>query len=384
MSATLSRRAYLGAVLPDDTVAFSPRGMQIDDVLPGSMAEQAGLRHGDVVASIGSRHVRSLAELAAALRHAGGHEHTDITFVRGDDRVRASVTVVAAPPEELPGASVEYGALAVSGATLRTIATRTQAPRALIVTVQGIACESVDHEGAFAGSIAAWTHAGVDTLRFDKRGVGDSEGGPCPASDFAAELADARAVVSHAREMATARGIPLVVFGHSVGGIITALLARELAADAVIVYGTPVMTWLACLKDSTRRQLALRGASEDEIAARVAALDELKQRGELNGRSAAYHAQLDEVDIAGAWRTVTAPVLVVRGEHDWVVDAGDQARIASLAQGPTEIVDLAGLDHLLGWHADRDASLRDYGAGEIRSVFAEHTLRWLDQLRSPR
>ena len=47
MSATLSRRAYLGAVLPDDATAFSPRGMLIDDVLAGSMAEQAGLRHGD-------------------------------------------------------------------------------------------------------------------------------------------------------------------------------------------------------------------------------------------------------------------------------------------------------------------------------------------------
>jgi pimeloyl-ACP methyl ester carboxylesterase len=138
------------------------------------------------------------------------------------------------------------------------------------------------------------------------------------------------------------------------------------------------------LKDSTRRQLALRGATDAEIAARVAALDELKQRGELNGRSAAYHAQLDEVDIAAAWRDVTAPVLVVRGEHDWVVDADDQARIATLARGPTEVVDLAGLDHLLGWHADREASLRDYGAGELRPVFAAHTLRWLEQLRSTR
>jgi alpha-beta hydrolase superfamily lysophospholipase len=381
MSATLSRRAYLGAVLPDDTLAFSSHGMLVDDVLPGSMAERAGLRHDDVVRAIGGMPVRSLAELAAALRHAGARAQIDIAVVRDGATTTANVSVVGAPREQIAGASVEYGALAVAGATLRTIATHTPSPRTLIVTVQGIACESVDHDGAFAGAIDAWTQAGHDTLRFDKRGVGDSEGGPCPTTDFATELADARAVVAHAREQATARGIPLVVFGHSVGGIIAALLARDLA-DAVIVYGMPVMPWLACLKDSTRRQLELRGASEDEIAARVAALDDLKQRGELNGRSAAYHAQLDEVDIAGAWRAVTVPVLVIRGEHDWVVDADDQARIATLAQGPSEIVDLPGLDHLLGWHADRDASLRDYGAGEIRPVFVEHTLRWLDRLRS--
>ncbi len=371
-------------MLPDDTVAFSAQGMHVDDVVPGSMAAHAGLRHGDVVSSIAGQRVCSLAELAAALRHAGAHAHADITFVRGGEPTTASVAVVAAPREQLAGATVEYGVLAVAGATLRTIATRTPSPRSLIVTVQGIACESVDHDGAFAGAIEAWTRGGHDTLRFDKRGVGDSEGGPCPATDFATELADARAVVTYARDEAAARGIPLVVFGHSVGGIIAALLAHDVAAAAVIVYGTPVMTWLACLKDSTRRQLALRGASDDEIAARVAALDELKQRGELNGRSAAYHAQLDEVDIAGAWRTVMARVLVVRGEHDWVVDAGDQARIATLAQGPADVVDLAGLDHLLGWHADREASLRDYGTGEIRPGFAERTLRWLDRLRSMR
>jgi alpha-beta hydrolase superfamily lysophospholipase len=384
MSATLSRRAYLGAVLPDDTVAFSSAGMRIDDVVPDSMAERAGLRHGDVVRAIGGMPVRSLAELAAALRHAGGYDQIEIAMLRDAAAATANVSVVPAPREQIAGASVEYGANAVAGATLRTIATRTPSPKSLIVTLQGIACESVDHDGAFAGAIAEWTQAGHDTLRFDKRGVGDSEGGPCPTTDFTTELRDARAVVAHARDQAAARGVPLVLFGHSVGGIIAPLLACDIAPAAVIVYGTPVLPWLACLKDSTRRQLALRGAPEAEIASRVAALDELKQRGELNGRSAAYHAQLDEVDIATAWRGVTAPVLVVRGEHDWVVDADDQARIATLAEGPTEIVDLAGLDHLLGWHPDRDASLRDYGAGEIRPVFAERTLAWLDRLRSTR
>jgi pimeloyl-ACP methyl ester carboxylesterase len=77
---------------------------------------------------------------------------------------------------------------------------------------------------------------------------------------------------------------------------------------------------------------------------------------------------------------MTAPVLVVRGEHDWVVDADDQARIGELAQGATTIADVPALDHLFGWHADREAGLRDYGAKAIVSV----TLDWLDRLRSRR
>jgi pimeloyl-ACP methyl ester carboxylesterase len=144
-----------------------------------------------------------------------------------------------------------------------------------------------------------------------------------------------------------------------------------------MVYGTPVMRWLACLQDSARRQMMLRGSTDDAIAAQVAELARLADTGELNGRSAAYHAQLDALDLEAAWRGVTAPILVVRGEHDWVVADHDQARIADLAAGPTTIVDVPGLDHLFGWHADREASLRDYGIGVFDPAVVDATVAWL-------
>lgn len=386
MVPTLSRRAVLGAELPADAEAFTPDGLRIAGVAPASMATAAGLAAGDLVQSIAGLPVRTLAELAAALRAAGSRSTTELVYRRGAETFVREVAVTTVPHETLESARVDYGALDVPGATLRTIATRTPAPRALVAVIQGIACESVDHalvpEAPLAGLVAGWARAGYDTLRFDKRGVGDSDGGPCSRTDFLTELDDAGHALAHAQADANARGIPLVVFGHSVGGIIAAVLAAELELTGVIVYGTPVMRWLACLKDSTRRQLALRGASDDEIAASVAALDMLAKDGELNGRSAAYHAQLDTLDIEAAWRAVAAPVLVVRGEHDWVVSADDQARIATLATPPTAIVDVQGLDHLFGWHADRDASLRDYGIGTFDAALVSATVAWLDRVTS--
>lgn len=373
----LPRRAYLGAELPGDEEAFTGDGVWIAGVADDSMAARAGITKGDRLHRLAGRPVRSLAELGAALRAAGARATTELVYARGAETIERTVDVIPVPLED--GAA--YGEHPIGDIRLRTIATHAAAPRAAIVFIQGIACESIDHalapDAPLAGLITGWTHAGYDTLRFDKRGVGDSEGS---YSDFGTELSDARSVVAAARTDATARGLPLVVCGHSVGGIIAPQLAD--LVDAIIVYGTPVMQWLACLKDSTRRQLELRGAPDDEISERIAALDTLATRGELNGRSAAYHAQLERVDTEAAWRQVDVPVLVVRGEHDWVVAAGDQARIATLARGDTTIIDVPGLDHLFGAHADREASLRDYGIGTFDPALVAATLPWLDQVRS--
>jgi uncharacterized protein len=375
LTTQLPRRAYLGAELPADHEAFSEAGVRIAAVVEGSMAHCAGMRGGDVLISLAAQPVHDLRSLAAALRSAAREPMTEVVYLRDAERIRVSVDVVATPCE--PRGS--YGALPVDGACLRTIATHAESPRAIVVFVQGIACESIDHAlddtAPLAQLVDALTSAGYDTLRFDKRGVGDSEGGPCNATDFTTELADARAVIEYAHRL----GVPVVIFGHSVGGIIASQLAAS--AAAVIVYGTPVMPWIDCLLDSIERQLHLRGAPAAEIEVQLAAVHALADRGELNGRSAAYHAQLHALDLEAAWRSVTVPVLVLRGEHDWVVRADDQARIAELAGGPATIVDVPALDHLFGAHDDRDASLRDYGIGRADPALATATVAWLDGLR---
>ena len=353
---SIPRRAYLGAELPGDTEAFGDGGVRITGVVPGGMAAAAALQPGDVLVGIAGAPVRDREELADALRRAGGLTDVDL----GATRVTRRVAVVPAPLE--PG--VIAGELAVPGARLRTL--KTDGTRATILLLGGIACESLE-DGPLADLARAVTAAGYATLRVDKRGVGDSEGGPARDVDFATEVADARAAL----ELAKQRGLPVIVFGHSIGGVI----AAQLPADALAVYGTPVRPWIETLLDSTRRQLGLRGASDADIAERCTAITRLAETGELNGRSAAYHRQLAALDLEAAWRAVRVPVLVLRGEHDWVVAAEDQARLAELAHG--DLVDLPALDHVLGAHADREASLRDYGAGAPDHSAAHALLDWL-------
>ena len=386
----LPRRAFLGAELPADHLAFTQAGMRIDGVTPGGMADRAGVRTGDTVVAVAGLPVRTLGELGAALRRAGAEGTAEIRFTRGGASHEEKVEVVHVPREELEGGEVVYGELATGGVRLRTIATRARAPRAIALVLPGIACESIDGIDAPLARLAhGWARAGVEALRFDKRGVGDSEGGPCGELDFHTELADAAAALEVARARADDRGVPLVLFGHSVGGIIAASLAGTNGGDGdgggraiagVITFGAPASRWLECLLDTTRRQHAMRGDPRDVIERATAELSERAFSTGVNGRSAAYHMQLEAFDPAALWSRVHAPVLVVRGEHDWVVRDDDQARIASLVAGSADIIDLPGLDHVLGWHPDREASLRDYGAGRFDTSIVPAIVEWIDQL----
>jgi hypothetical protein len=74
------------------------------------------------------------------------------------------------------------------------------------------------------------------------------------------------------------------------------------------------------------------------------------------------------------------PGLGARGYHDWVIRAEHPAGIARLVVGAASVIDLPGLDHALGWHASRQASARDYGAGRFDPAIVQRTAAWIDRL----
>lgn len=378
----LARRAFLGAELADE--AFVDGGMKLAAVSEGGMAARAGLRAGDVIVSIAGKPVGEPRAVKVALRKAGEDPTCEIAFVRGGQRETVNAAVIEQPAEALE--SVSYGELLVEGVRLRTISTRVDASRALIVYLQDCACDSIDQgqtpDSPLAGLLTGWAEARFDSLRFDKRGLGDSEGEPCETQGFDRELADARAAVGRAKEMARARGIPLVVFGHGAGGVMAAMLAGDFDVKSLIAFGTPSTRWLRSRRDAVREQLVLDGA-EAEVDAELAAMEEVMNEGELDGRTAAYHLELDAVDLEATWRQINIPVLILRGQCDWVVTERDQARIGELAAN-AKLVVLDGVDHQLGHHANRDASLRDAGFGRFDASIVKATVDWIDKLAKAR
>jgi S1-C subfamily serine protease len=83
--------------LPADADAFTSDGVHIAGVAPGSMADRAGMRAGDVLLALAGAPVRDLPELAAALREAGRADVAEIVYRRHGARHSRCVDVVTVP-----------------------------------------------------------------------------------------------------------------------------------------------------------------------------------------------------------------------------------------------------------------------------------------------
>ena len=83
--------AYLGSV-PDFEERKEP-GVLVSAVKPGSPAEQAGVRRGDVLLRIGPTQLRALPDLAYVLRSHRAGDVVEVVWLRGAETLRAQVTL---------------------------------------------------------------------------------------------------------------------------------------------------------------------------------------------------------------------------------------------------------------------------------------------------
>ena len=81
-----------------DRLGFAAdQGAVVADVEPGTPAESAGLQPNDVITKIGSKDIKSSADLQAAIRALAPGTRVDIQWKRGNEDRKASVTLAARP-----------------------------------------------------------------------------------------------------------------------------------------------------------------------------------------------------------------------------------------------------------------------------------------------
>ena len=251
---------------------------------------------------------------------------------------------------------------------------------------------NVSHDLAVLLARAGWA-----SLRFDKRGVGESEGDYLSAG-FYDELADTEA----AREWLLAQdGIgPVVVIGHSVG----ASYAVEHAGRSAHIAGAVLLAVTAKTGEETLRWQA-RQIGDNLVPGPVKALmrlfgtDVLKQqdsaiaklkattsdtaRIQLSKVNARWMREFIAYDPLPALRATAVPLLAITGSKDVQVDPADLATVAETAPHAA-VLEVPDVDHILRFDAAEVSNPRHYGRQAKQPIdprVTDTVLGWLADRR---
>ena len=272
--ADLKRGAFFGAAVGPVSDELRQRlkldagtGATIKQVIAGSTAEAAGFQAGDVLLSLNGAKIAGPNDLVQAISSKKAGTAVAIAFRRGEESRTENVTLKGRPLEKSDPYEVIYGAVASRAGQLRTIITRPkgEGKHPALFLIQGIGLFSIDNpSGGILGSyktiIDDFTRRGFVTLRVDKPGCGDSEGGPARDVDFDTELDGYRQALKMLKARSDVDADHVFIFGHSMGGVMAPLLGAEIPVRGIIVYGTITRTWTEYMLENIRRQMELADA----------------------------------------------------------------------------------------------------------------------------
>lgn len=238
----------------------------------------------------------------------------------------------------------------------------------------------------------ALAQAGIVSLRFDKRGVGESPG-DWRAAGLWDNVADAQGALAHLAADPGVDAGQLVVVGHSEGAVQAAALAAEAPELAGVVLlsgaarrGQDVLLWQAetivpTLPAPVRALLRLlRVDTTAKVAANhakiLATTDDVVR---LNGArtNAKWFREYLVHDPCADLSRIRCPLLAITGEKDLQVDPADLDVIKEVTPEPVDTHRLADVTHLLR-RQEKPASMSRYKE-EVKRPVDPEVLRLVTQ-----
>jgi pimeloyl-ACP methyl ester carboxylesterase len=241
----------------------------------------------------------------------------------------------------------------------------------------------------------ALSEAGIVTLRYDKRGIGNSTGdrGDFPEPSFR----DLKAAVDFLGRHPSVDTDRIALVGHSLGG----LWALMEAADnpdiaAVCLLATPAKPFGEVIIEQIEGLMSLQGATDDEIAMTVAQQRSLYlqlRSGQINPDfySEPLRSELEflEVimDVAGAEyaKEIESPALILQGDKDLFTVIPEEAELLKEAfiEGGNEQVELVlftDLDHVFRPTLDQPGVELYYeDRGPVAEEVVETIVDWIKE-----
>lgn len=204
---------------------------------------------------------------------------------------------------------------------------------------------------------------GIATLRYDKRGVGASQG-DFWSTGFYDNVSDCAAALAYVRSHGETRPDTVCLIGHSEGALIATRLAAEGADVAGIVLiagsarrGEELLKWQVQQVVRGMKGFSgwlIRTLRIDVLKAQQKQLDKIRSstkdtyRVQLFARvNAKWMREFIEYDPAEDLPRIRAPVLAITGAKDIQTDPADLKRMAELVRSDFEYHEIPDLTHIL-------------------------------------
>lgn len=413
----LPRRGSLG-------VSFSNmpanNALPVQSVTPGLTGEKAGLKVGDMLLKINERPATQPG-MGAWVREQPLGASVTFTISRGGQNMTLTAPLAEKPRDPgTPEYEVIYSHVVSHGKRMRTIITKPRKSGKFpgFFFIQGFSPVSYDYVMATAtGDVQTLNgpmlhdiaKSGFVTIRVEKPGVGDSEGGPFAPMDYHTEFDIYRQALKQLKAMPEVDPSNVFIFGHSMGGSFGPMVAAENPVKGLAIYGVAARTWFEYLLDTIRYQGLVGGdtyENADENArkgAQIMALVMLENKspaevklshphlaaeidayfpgGLFNGKSLDFWRQLGQINFASVWSKLDAHVLAAKGASDFVVYEADHKLIADIVnrarpgKGTWEII--PNSDHLFQEFPTEPESMRGFQRGKFTMNFSNRMKQWM-------
>ena len=223
-----------------------------------------------------------------------------------------------------------------TGISLSGILDEAEDPIAHAIYLHCFTC-SKDHPSSYQ-ICKALAKQGIQILRFDFTGLGDSDG-EFSQTDFSSNIEDIKAAVNYLQEK---NSTPSILIGHSLGGIAAVAAACELNnIDAVVTIGAPSRP--AHILDHFEQhipKILKQGFADVMIFEHSFRL------------SKQYIENLKIYDEQKFIHELNKPLLIFHSPFDNIVSIDEAAKIFMQAKHPKSFISLDDADHLISKKAD--------------------------------
>lgn len=357
----LQRKGMLGAYFYSENPKKELEALKLDkasgvlvrDIIPNTTAEIVGLKANDFLTAVNGNPVPSYQDLVKVLSQLEAGKEISFELVRNNEPKKLKGFFKEKPRTEYKNATVLYDEFPFKDGHIRCfLKTPTKKPlKGTIYFVQGIGCFSMDNipkNNPYYLLPEQLLDAGYQVFITEKAGMGDSKNSKhCSQMGFNEELA---VFQSAYKKLLSYKGVlakDVIVFGHSLGGIIAPILANEFKSKGVIVFGTGINNWKDYLLQAHEEQSILQGIDKAIVYAQMKTyrpfvnelfehpeqldvfLKDENYKDELDylgyepktglftaGRTLQYHRELSQWSLPKEWKKMQCPVLSMYGESD--------------------------------------------------------------------